>query len=241
MTDDFNPIEHASRSAEQALNAHERTSTGSTPAPADEPWWRQARLTTLLRDLAHYADAHDLDFDDALREARTWHRTDLAEQIRYRPGDEVAIYDTPHQGIITAITSSRGTQRYEVRIIGKPDRRLLTSADLAPAFAFPALTIDGFRLLTAAAAEQAFRHNIARTLQAPTPECTRNCHRLADALSTWSGVPRDELYLNVQRAASPHPAHLARQSYPEPNIDPTPTAVHHIPPAVRATLKGPTR
>jgi len=244
MTDAFNPIEHARHSAEQALNFHEQVSLGSQNEPSEEPWWQQTRLTTLLHDLAHYADAHDLSFGAALREARAWHRTDLAEQVRYKLGDEVKLRNTPHQGVITAISSDQDALLYEVRIISKPYRRLLKPADLAPASAFPALTIDGTRFLTAATAEQAFHQNVARSLRSPTPKHTRNCRLLADALSTWSGVPRDELYLGARQAISPSPNDLAQQSYPnQPTAactGPTPAPLYPVPPSIRRTLKGPT-
>ena len=232
--------EHAVRSAEHALNAHDRVSLDALPAPVDEPWWQQTRLTTLLHDLAHYADAHDLDFEAALRQARAWHRTDLAEQATYQTGEEVKLRNTPHQGVITAASSDQGAQLYEVRIIGKPYRRLLTSADLAPASAFPELAIDGIHLSTAVAAEHAFQQNVARSLRSPTPKATRNCKLLADTLSTWSGVPRDEIYLNAHRTVSPHPADVARPSHPgRPTTTPAESDLA-TPAPVRHATKGPT-
>jgi len=237
------PIEHASHSAQQALTTHGQASLDVPADPIDEPWWPQTHLTTLLRDLAHYADTHALDFEAALREARSWYQTDLAEQLRYQPGDEVKLRNTPHQGIVVALSSNPNSPLYEVRIIGKPYRRHLKPADLAPASAFPSLTIDGTHLLTAATAERAFQHHMTRFLHSPSPEHTRNCQLLAEALSAWSGIPRDELYLNTYQAVSTRPGDLARQNYPiHPNTTLTSpsTPPRPRPATTHPASKGPT-
>ncbi|WP_106398905.1 hypothetical protein [Actinocorallia populi] len=244
MTEAFNPVEHARNSAAHALNAHDQASLDSIPEPPDTPWWQQARLATLLRDLIHYTDAHELNFEAALREARSWHRTDIAEQAHYKPGDEVKLRYTPHQGVVVALSSGQDTLLYEVRIIGKPYRRLLKPTDLARASAFPTLSVEGTDLLTATAAEQAFHQAVALAIQDPTSKRVKNCKLLADTLSTWSGVPRDELYLGARRVVSTHPGDLARQNYPnQPDATltgPSPTAPHPSPSATHSTSKGPT-
>ncbi|ROO88106.1 hypothetical protein EDD29_5764 [Actinocorallia herbida] len=218
MTNEPDEITLSRTAAARALDAHEPIAFApnlSAEPQAHEPWWEEARLTALLRDLAHHAEAQGIDYESALREAWTWYQSDKREQARYAVGDEVRIQDSARQGVVTAVLDDAGQPAYSVRVIGQGEHRTLRSNDLAPATAFPNVLMDK-AAPRALEAEMAFTQAVSEALADPSQTAISLCRTLAGALSSWSGIRKDELYFHAYQSLRrpTGPASAARASLP---------------------------
>ncbi|GAA0284455.1 hypothetical protein GCM10009527_095670 [Actinomadura nitritigenes] len=199
MTDhDFNATQLAR--ATQIIRTYEqRAFPGGGSLLDRDPLYTRALLSALINDLEHYAANHDLDFSEVVTSGLATTARDTADQASYKVGDEVRMPRHGDRcGTIVGWTTSRSESEttYLIEIPGIPHVLAELAAHLAPAPPFPRTeTVLG----TVVRADQAERSYISLAARLTTAKASdrralaRDCDNLITALSSWTGVPADQL------------------------------------------------
>lgn len=172
-----------------------------------DPLYAQALLSALVNDLEHYATSRDLNFTEVINSGRTTAPGDTSDHTTHKVGDEVRLpLHGDHCGTIVGWTNSRSAAgtTFLVEVPGIPNVLAAPAAHLAPAPPFPRTETALGQITYADQAERAYITLATGPVAAqPADQATarRDCDKLIEALSSWSGVPAHQ----VRRELDPEP------------------------------------
>lgn len=165
-----------------------------------DPLYTQALLSALINDLEHYATNHDLNFTEVINSGRATSPRNLGDDTAPpKVGDEVRLpLHGDRCGTIVGWTNSRSRAEttFLVEVPGIPNILAAPAGHLAQAPPFPRTeTILG----TIAHADQAEHAYVTLATWLATATASdraatrRDCDKLIEALSSWTGVPAHQL------------------------------------------------
>lgn len=215
------------------INAHARSSAQQERGmseeyfffdfePDTEPGTDHALLADLLRDLHHYADRRDLNFNDALTTAR---RDYEDQRTTYQPGDAIRLTgrssDAAAAGgfpLVGEIVNARPGHlpEYQVEFITR--RQWISEPDLEPASRFPDVATRFGQVSSAHVARWCFIQTARQVEQAfsrgshPEAEDIRDLAGFLDALSRWSGIARPALLWSFSEVIGEKDGRLVAQA-----------------------------
>jgi hypothetical protein len=165
-----------------------------------DPLYTRALLSALINDLEHYAINHDLDFTEVISSGRATSPRDSADDTApHKVGDEVRLpLHGDRCGTIVGWTNSRSQAEttFLVEVPGIPNIIAAPAAHLAQAPPFPRTETILGTIAYADQAEHAYVSLAARLATAKASDraaARRDCNKLIEALSSWTGVPAHQL------------------------------------------------